>query len=45
MRDKKKTQNKDIPKDYTEDKFLKDLKKVCRPVKKTDKQKTSSGKT
>lgn len=45
MRDKKKTQNKDIPKDYTKDKFLKDLKKVCRPVKKTDKQKPSSGKT
>ena len=34
--------NKDI---YTKDKFLSDLKKVCRPVKKNDKRKPSSGKT
>lgn len=30
---------------YTKDKFLSDLKKVCRPIKKTDKRKSSSQKT
>ena len=39
------TKNKDIPEDYTKDKFFKDLQKVCQPVKKTGKQKPSSGKT
>ncbi len=38
---KKKEENKK----YTKEDFIKDLKNVCRPVKKTDKQKTSSGKT
>ena len=42
---KKQVDYKDIPKDYTEDKFLSDLTKACRPVKKSDKHKTSSGKT
>jgi len=45
MGDKKKMENKDIPEDYTKDKFFKDLQKVCQPVKKSDKQKPSSGKT
>ncbi len=45
MGDKKKMENKDIPEDYTKDKFLSDLTKVCRPVKKSDKHKTSSDKT
>lgn len=32
--------------EYTKEDFLKDLRKVCRPVKKEDdKQKSSSGKT
>lgn len=30
---------------YNKDKFFSDLKKVCRPIKKTDKQKPSSDKT
>ena len=30
---------------YNKDIFIKDLKKVCRPVKKNDKHKPSSGKT
>ena len=37
--------DKNILKDYTKDKFLQDLQKACRPVKKSDKQKPSSGKT
>ena len=37
--------NKDIPKDYTKDKFLEDLKKVCQPIMKNDKQQPSSCKT
>ncbi|MBA7598831.1 hypothetical protein ES703_05856 [subsurface metagenome] len=45
MKINKKMTNKDIPKDYTKDKFLEDLKKVCRPVKKSDKQQPSSCKT
>jgi len=45
VKNKKKMTNKDIPKDYTKDKFLRDLKKVCRPIKKTDKRKPSSEKT
>ncbi len=48
MGDKKKMENKDIPEDYTEDKFLSDLTKVCRPVKKSGeslKRKKSSQKT
>jgi len=48
MGDKKKMENKDIPEDYTEDKFLSDLAKVCKPVKKSgkpSKHKKSSHKT
>lgn len=30
---------------YTKDKFLGDLKKVCKPIKNIDKRKPSSGKT
>ena len=45
MVDKRKITNKDIPKDYTKDKFLEDLKKVCQPVKKSGKHKPSSDKT
>ena len=45
MKAKEKMKDKDIPEDYTKDKLLTDLQKVCRPVKKTDKQKPSSGKT
>jgi len=44
---KKKMTNKDIPEDYTKDKFFKDLEKVCKPVKsdKSLKRKKSSDKT
>jgi len=42
---KKKIENKDIPEDYTKDKFFKDLNKVCKPIKKNGKRKPSSGKT
>lgn len=45
MKVNKKRKNKDIPKDYTKDKFLKDLKKVCQPVNKSGKQQPSSYKT
>ena len=46
MKKKKIISNKDYtPEDYTKDKFFKDLQKVCQPVKKSDKQKPSSGKT
>ena len=34
-----------MSKDYTKEDFLNDLKKVCRPIKKTDKHKPSSEKT
>lgn len=32
-------------KEYTPEDFLKDLQKVCKPISKPDKQKTSSNKT
>lgn len=32
-------------KSYSKDTFISDLKKVCRPIKKTDKRKPSSQKT
>lgn len=47
MKDKRKMANKDIPKDYTKDKFFKDLDKICKKIKpeKFLKCKKSSGKT
>jgi len=35
----------ELEKDYAQDDFLKDLQKVCNPVNKTDKQKSTSNKT
>lgn len=44
MNKKQKSKNNQV-KSYTKDMFLSDLKKVCRPIKKTDKRKPSSQKT
>ena len=47
MKEKEKMQDKDIPEDFTEEQFLKDLEKVCRRIKPADtsQRKKSSGKT
>jgi len=47
MKAKRKMKNKDIPEDYTKDKFFKDLDKICKKIKpeKSLKRKKSSGKT
>lgn len=44
MKKEDKTKNQ-APENYSEDDFLKDLQKVCDPVNKTDKPKSTSDKT